>query len=168
VKRKSPYDGLTFAQRIALDCVEDGDCIEWHGGLTNGHPSVRWEGKTVLIRRQLMGAIPKGKIARVTCGNLLCVNKGHIEITTYRNVAVECGRAGLMSGPRRSAKIAAAKRATCAKLTMEFAREVRASNESGAAISRRTGVSQAKISKIRLGKAWREFTGSILTGLFAA
>ena len=167
MKRKSPYHGLTFEQRIALDCVEDGDCIEWRGSLCNGHPAVRWDGKTVLIRRKLLGAIPQGKIARATCGNLLCVNKGHIGLSTYKKVALDCAQRGLMSDPMRSAKIAATKRAKCAKLTMEFAREVRASDESGAAISRRTGVPQAKISAIRLGKVWRDYGNSILTGLFA-
>jgi hypothetical protein len=46
-----------------------------------------------------------------TCETPLCVELGHLTLSTYRKVALEMSRQGLMSGPVRSARIAAAKRA---------------------------------------------------------
>jgi hypothetical protein len=77
---------------------------------------------------------------------------------TRAQVAQECGRLGLMSGPVRSARIAQAKRAgPMAKLTEALALEIRRSNESGVSVARRLGITPKLVSQIRRGQRWREY-----------
>lgn len=118
--------------------------------------------KTVLVRRAIWedehGQIEAGKIVRMTCETQKCVNPKHMVLTTYQRLAKEMGALGKMSGPLRSAKIAAVKRAKYAKLTHDDIREIRASNETGRAMAKRFQVSEKHISAILSGQRWREFT----------
>jgi len=154
---------------IAKRVIEEGDCLVWQLGLVNGHPNMRMGNKSVLVRRYMWqtahGNIPKGKVLRCTCGEPRCVNVDHIQPMTYQQIAKIEGRAGKMSGHIRSAKIAETKRRTTAKITMEMAREIRASSETGVALAKKYGISQKKISYIRLNKVWREYVGNPFAGL---
>ena len=88
--------------------------------------------------------------------------------TTYGAIAKECGALGLMSGPVRSARIAATKRAgTQAKISQDDARAIRASEEPVKVLGERYNIAQATVSKIRLWQVRREFVGNVWAGLFA-
>jgi hypothetical protein len=158
--------------------IEDGDCLRWTG-LCYGkrqHPGVCLyspKRKTLLVRRVLWeeanGPIPAGQIIRCTCETPRCVNIEHCDLTTFGKLAKELGALGIMSGPVRSAKIAAThrERHPLTKCTQEQVREIRASDEPGTVLAARYGVSEATISKYRLGRFRREFGGDVWRGLGA-
>ena len=171
VSARDPQEAMTaLSAYIAARTVDDGGCLRWIGAAGNGHPSMRVDGRQVLTRRVIVeldsGPIARGKIVRCTCETPLCVAREHLIVTTYRAVATECGRRGLMSGPVRGARIAASKRCSeKAKLTAEAVREIRASTSTGVALARRYKVSESTVSRIRLGRMWREFVGNPWAGL---
>lgn len=153
----------TLHDYVAERCDEFGDCLLWKLGCIKGHPSGRWQGKSVLIRRVLWeqqhGPVPAGKVLRCTCGHAACLNIEHCQPMTYRAIAKIDGAAGKMSGPVRSAKIAAKKRASKqAKITQEDAQAIRASNETLQTWADRLGINIATASKIRNGKIRRDFS----------
>jgi hypothetical protein len=154
---------VVLLDQIAHLLTEDGDCLLWRGACCNGHPSKTMGGKTLLLRRalyaELHGTIPPGRILQPTCGQRRCLNLEHARLTTHKAVALECGALGLMGGTVRSARIAAAKRAgPQARITQDVARSIFRSDESGAALARRHGITPSHVSKIRLGKARRDFS----------
>lgn len=154
---------MTLDEAMAALVVEDGDCLRWTAGCACGHPTMRLDGKQILVRRALYtaanGPIPAGKILRVTCGMTRCLNREHWRLTTYRSVAVECGALGLMSGHLRSAKIAAVKRAgPQAKITQADAEAILMSDERGTVLASRYGLHEGTVSKIRLRKVRKNFT----------
>ena len=142
--------------------IDDAGCAVWKHSCCNNHPAFRKDGKTMLVRREIWkdinGEIPAGKIIRMTCETDKCVHPDHMEMTNHKALAKQMGKLGLMSGPVRSAKIAAVKRATCAKLTDEAVMEIRTSNETGRKLAEKFKVSQGHISKIQKGKCWRQFS----------
>lgn len=150
--------------------IDDAGCAVWVKSCCNGHPAFRHHGKTVLVRRALWqdehGEIPDGKIIRMTCETPKCIHPEHMELTTYQRLGKQLGALGIMSGPVRSAKIAATKRAKYAKLTPEAVREIRASPETGRAMAAKFNVDEKHISRIRLNRTWREFS-SPFAGLVA-
>ena len=157
----------SLQDRILAKCIEDGDCLRWTGGCCNGHPAIS---KSTLVRRALWaekhGPIPPGKIIRCTCETPKCVNLEHFEMTTHKRLATQLGALGVMSGPVRSANIAATKRAgRQARITQQDARAIRASDEKLSVLSARHGISEATVSKIRLGRVRREFGANPWAGL---
>lgn len=152
--------------------VEDGDCLRWTGWSANGHPAGTIAGRRMLIRRELYkaahGPIREGKIVRCNCETPDCVNPEHATLTTYKAVAKQLGAEGVMSGPVRSARIAAVKRAgKQAKITQKDARAIRASDEPLRVLAARYGLSKETCSKIRRGQVQREFAGNPWAGLGA-
>ena len=142
--------------------IEEGDCLIWQRATTNGHPVWRIDGKSQLVRRHLWtvthGPIPAGKIVRTTCRNTLCVVIDHLALTTYSALAKSLGPA-VMGGLVRSANVARAKQGqSVAVLNWDMVREIRASTETGAAISRRMGIAQTLTSRVRSHKAWKEYS----------
>jgi len=129
-------------------------CID-HGrkGDTCGYASCRHEGKRtsrhVVALMERTGEKPNGRVARHRCDNPRCINGDHLEWgTKAQNSAdmVERGRAAHGS------------RLPQAKLTEEFVSEIRDRlklGEKGVYLARQFGVSPARISEIRTGKAWR-------------
>lgn len=165
---------LQFAGKF----VEDGDCLRWTAGVVGKckHPYVAIyspKRKCLLVRRavweQAHGPIPPGKIIRCTCGTPGCILLEHLELTTFQKLAKQLGALGVMSGPVRSAKIAASHRARhpLTKVSQEDVRTIRASDEPGTVLAARYGVSEATISKYRLGHCRREYGGNVWQGLGA-
>lgn len=157
--------------KIEANSYEDADCLRWNRGNCNGHPAMRWEGKTTLVRRALWesvnGAIPAGKVIKCTCENKDCVNLEHLELMTYKKIALQCGALGLMSGPIRTAKIAATKQAKYGKLTLDIADKIRASNKTGVALAAEFNLTQSRVSKIIRNEAWSRPIASPWAGLGA-
>lgn len=82
------------------------------------------------------GPIPEGLEPHHMCENPRCINPDHIEPLTHaENIRRSWG-----------------------KLNWEKVREIRASDESSAALARRFGVSHVNVCDIRSGKLWREET----------
>lgn len=162
---------MNLLEKITASSIEDADCLRWKRSQCNGHPAIRWEGKTILVRRALWalvnGPIPAGKVIKCVCESKDCVNTDHLELTTYKKIALQCGALGLMSGPVRTAKIAATKQKTHGKLTLDIADQIRASNKTGVALSAEYGLPQSKVSKIIRGKAWVRPMASHWAGLGA-
>jgi hypothetical protein len=153
---------------ILARVVADGGCMRWTGYCFNGHPGGTVGGCKLLIRRALWeaanGPIPAGKILRCTCETPLCIE--HLEVTTYQAVAKRLGAAGVMSGPVRSARIAAVKRAGGqAKITQDDARAIRASSEPLSVVAGLYGISVSTASRIRRHRVRREFVGNVWAGL---
>jgi hypothetical protein len=141
---------------------DDAGCAVWLHYCCNGHPAMRHDGKTQLVRRLLWssihGPIPGGRIVRCKCGTPKCVNPECLELTTRKKLAKELGAIGLMSGQKRSAAIARAKRKTHGKLTQEAVDAIRSSSEKTDVLGARYGISAAHVSKVRIGKSWRDFS----------
>ena len=153
---------MSLLDTLTPHCVDDAGCLVWKRSCCNGHPAMRRDGKTMLVRRvlweQLKGPIPAGHIVRMTCGSSKCICPEHMECTTYQRVAKQLGALGIMSGTKRSAAIARAKRkGHQAKLTAEAVQAIRTSDEPGTVLAARYGIAQATVSKVRLGKVWRDF-----------
>ena len=159
-------------QTIHARCTEVGDCWEWQGGTTGtGHPCVRHDGKTVLVRRlvmQLAGRpLRPSDRAMTTCENILCVNEDHLTPRTHRQVMARQGELGKLSEPARIAKIASTHRARRGKITMDDARAIRASDETHEQAALRYGIHPNRIASIRQYKCWRELEGNPFVGLGA-
>jgi hypothetical protein len=141
---------------------DDAGCAVWRFSCSNGHPAMRQDGKAVLVRRAIWqdkhGDIEPGKIIRMTCETIGCVHPDHMQLTTYQRLAKQLGSLGLMSGPVRSAKIAATKRAKYAKLTPDAVQEIRTSEETGRAMAKKFNVDEKHISRIRLNHCWKQFS----------
>ena len=151
--------------------IDDAGCAVWRFSCCNGHPAMRKDGKTMLVRRaiwqDLHGEIEAGKIIRMTCETPKCIHPEHMTLTTYKRLAKEMGAQGKMSGPVRSAKIAATKRAKYGKLTAEAVSDIRSSPETGRLMAAKYGVDEKHISRIRLNHCWKQFS-SPWAGLGAA
>lgn len=155
---------------VARYSVEDGDCLRWTGFSYNGHPGGVVCNKKFLVARALWemerGPIKKGLSLRCTCELKMCINLDHRKLMTTRQIALINGARGLMSGPVRSAKIAATKRAgPQAKVSDEDVRAIRESDEPGAVLAKRYGVSPASISKYRLHRTRKEYHANPFLGL---
>lgn len=153
---------MSIAEELLSLAVEDGDCLIWTRGCSNGHPATKVNGKNVLVRRAIWedmnGPIEPGKILRCTCGSKKCINPEHTEKTTYQRLAKQLGAIGVMSGPVRSAKIAATKRAgPTAKLTDSDVARIRSSNETGRVLALELGVNEKTISRVRLGQVRKDY-----------
>lgn len=156
-------------ESIQKRCIEVGDCLEWSGAKTNGHPTLRHAGKTWLVRRLVaalagMPVTPEKK-AVTSCENLLCVNPDHIVLRSHVQVMKRQGELGKLSDLARIAKIAATKRAKYAKLTMDDARSIRASNDTHQKTAQRYGIHPSKVAAIRQHRCWRELSGNPFSGL---
>jgi hypothetical protein len=163
---------MTDLEKLMARTKDDAGCKVWQGGCVNRtHPAINTTGGVKLVRRLVWaaanGPIPAGKIIRCTCGTPKCINPECLELTTYKKLGKELGAIGVMSGPTRSAAIARAKRKTQSKLTQESVDAIRSSSETTVALGERYGISQAHVSKVRMNKAWRDFS-SPWAGLGAA
>src|SRR5450756_955600 len=63
----------------------DGHLL-WTGGLANGYPAAKHEGKTVYVRRlvweEINGPVPEDAVVISTCGQRTCIEPFHLALTT--------------------------------------------------------------------------------------
>jgi len=148
---------------IRARCTECGDCWEWQRALTGGrYPTLRYKGRVINARRAVFemagGKLQPKSFIVTTCGNARCLNPSHLKQVRQRDHMARVAALGAMGGPVRSAKIAAAKRAQSAKITLTDARQIRASDEPVKTLAERYGLSKDRIYRIRRGLAWREYS----------
>lgn len=94
----------------------------------------------------LIGPIPEGAILRHHCDNPSCCNPKHLAPGTYQDNANDAVRRHRTVSRERHPN---------AKLTDDAVAYIRASDETGAALARRFGVSKSTISGIRTYSHWR-------------
>jgi hypothetical protein len=150
-------------ESIMARTVEEGECLLWTGYFANKVPMVSHAGKVVAVRRlilELSGkTINPTDFASCRCKNKSCVLPAHIELRTKSQHSAAMG-----NSPNRKENVRAAKLATTwresgrTKITIEIARAIRCSSDSGPVESKRYGIDKAMISRIRRGEAWREFS----------
>lgn len=166
---------VTSLQDILDRCIEVGECWEWQGSMSNQRSPIaalatqypkrpqdraRRFGVHVLALEAHTGKPILGATVWRTCCNAQCVNPKHLMAGTRTEMSAWMAAQGLCKRtPSAVAAITRAKRLTAPKLTMEQAREIRASTEGVIALGERYGVNKSLISRIKAGSAWRETVG---------
>lgn len=155
-----------------LDLIEPvGECEEWQGTLLGRVPvgytprGYLFEGnsqgkhsvRSIAWRFKHLVMPPAGKVVRMTCCNDRCVAIAHMQLMTRADSVREQFRRGEHNTPaRRAAVIQRARANPNAKLTIEGAREIRASEEADEVLSQRFGICAKRVGMVRRGEAWPE------------
>jgi predicted XRE-type DNA-binding protein len=102
------------------------------------------------------------RVATYMCGNPKCVKLEHLGEITRKTLQER--NISLMDAGQRliKAKRVSVKARTRAKLTVEIAREIVASNEPQRAIARKYGIGQSTVSQIKRGATWQDYTNPFL------
>lgn len=155
-------------------CVEDCDCLVWTCWSDHGdQPRHRFRSDEMDSTRHLRPIVyqyigqkkqAKGTVVVMTCGNTLCLNPAHMKQIT-RAEHLRRNNQSVAAKARKSANVTKAIRAQRAKLTMDQARYVRASDKTLSALAGELGVSFQLLSKVRRGEAWPELQASPFAGL---
>jgi hypothetical protein len=161
--------------RIWDQIEELGNCLNWTGSTNRyGYPQYKstTHGKCRLVRRMVWKfsgkEIERRKPLGCKCNDRQCVNPDHLFPTTTKALAQKAARAGGWTGLARAAKISANRRkSSIAKLTIEQAREIRMSEESGPVLALRYGVNRTVINGIKAGTRWKDYSNPF-AGLIAA
>lgn len=154
-------------------CEEDGDCLIWKLRVSGTNQPVycfRVDGKHYgrHVRRLVWTASggrelrPK-EVVTPSCGNSKCLNPEHLGVSTKAKILRKS-----MDRPdvRAAYSATGAKRMRPeAKLTMEKAAQIRASDKKPKELAEEFGVCTAMVSKIRRGVAWRDLSNPF-AGLF--
>ncbi|MDE2100285.1 MAG: hypothetical protein KGL39_23745 [Patescibacteria group bacterium] len=144
-------------------CIEEGDCWIWQGYVSEqGYP---YSNKRGLVSQQirrvvvhLSGRDIKGHNIEATCDNKKCCNPAHLKLSSHSKIAKKAAPS-YINHPVRIEKLRQSKM-HLAKLTMEKAREIRASDEPGPVLAARYGVDKSLISSVKRNRAWREVSAS--------
>lgn len=160
-----------WLRRLHQTCEPVGDCLEWQGPTLKGKTPLVYVPKGFVLpewgqhrqsARVVMWVLhhgtrpPAGSILRPRCLNDSCVDVEHMDIVPRTKQAVEQSKRGEFSTPKRHAAAISRARARETKLTIEIAREIRASSESARVIAPRYGVSAPTITAVRRGVLWPE------------
>lgn len=108
-------------------------------------------------------ALDFNETIKPSCGNWSCVAYEHMELATRADALI-----GRSKTPEHARRIAQGLRTKIGKLSMEIAREVRASSESSPKLAIKYGVSKQAIDQIRRGETWKEYQQGLFTGLIDA
>lgn len=150
--------------QIMARCRTCGDCIEQITNAKTEHakryPMFHHESVQYNLRRTLYllvrGHLEPSRRLAPDCGNPYCINPDHQLALTEKQKSKRAAKNGAFSRPARNAKIAEAKRKN-AVLTLEIAREIRVSEESGPVLAQRYGVNRSLITRIRAAKCWIDY-----------
>ncbi|WP_418122271.1 hypothetical protein [Variovorax sp. 160MFSha2.1] len=151
-----------LVQRLHHRCREDGDCLIWTGRRSaGGVPRLGDASLRRLVYIDAKGPIQDRFMVTYTCGNSLCINPEHLKATTKSAVLKRTYETTDLALRRSITSTREARKK--AKLSLEAAREIRASNETIKELGARYGVHPTLISFVRRGEAWKEpvtpFTG---------
>ena len=137
-----------------VDVRGPDDCWEWTGsrnGQGYGHLGVLGKlSKSHKLALSISGQPPiPGMMTLHSCDNPPCCNPAHLRYGTAKENMADRNDRGRMPDYRGA-------RNPSAKLTFEEAAIIRASTELGRVLAKRFNVSEAQISKVRLGKTFKE------------
>lgn len=169
IRRKRILTRVLVAETLELMKLiertqECGDCLLWTGATTKqGYPQYKPYGcACTSVRRTVFeimgGALEARKPIEMTCGEKTCINPKHMRKSTCALIGQKAAKKGGWKGLARASKIASAKRAKNAKLTIEQARDIRMSTESGTTLAALYGVDRSLINGIKAGTRWRDYT----------
>ena len=115
------------------------------------------------------GRAPKSRQpVTCSCNDKLCVRPIHLKLSTYSKIGKATAATGVYAAKARCAKLAEVNRnRKDTKLTMEIAREIRASSESSDVLAARYGVYRSRINAVRRGESWKEYAATPFAGLGA-
>lgn len=149
---------------IKSRCVEDGDCLIWQDRTNErGHPKyLQTSARRVVWNATHEQQLKPQELVTVTCGNPRCLQ--HLA-KTNKSEAAKRGNASQAVKLKRGASIAKVKRETDGKITMDIARQIRASDKSGLEWADELDVSPSLISLVRRNKAWKEYGNNPFQGL---
>lgn len=162
-----------WLHRLHETCEPVGDCLEWQGPTLKGKTPLVYVPKGFVLpewgqhrqsARVVMWVLhhgnrpPAGSILRPRCLNDRCVAVEHMGILPRSKQAIEQSKRGEFCTPERHAAAINRARSRKTKLSIELAREIRASSEPARALAPRHGVSRATITAVRRGVLWPEVT----------
>lgn len=152
-------------------CEPVGECVEWQGPtlkaktplvyVPRGFVLPEW-GQYRQSARVVLWVLfhgtrpPEGSVLRASCCNDRCVAVEHMVAMPRARQTVEQARRGELSTPKRKAAAIRRARSRDTKLSVEIAREIRASSEAPKVLAPRYGVSTATITAVRRGQLWPE------------
>ncbi len=149
---------MTFntIEKILARCDEDADCMIWRGASNPcSHPKIGRASARRAVWRLAHGDIPKKRLITVTCENSMCLNPEHLALTT-KSAVIRKVLSRLDVKVRKTASSRRSTRASLGKITMEIARDIRASDKLGRDWARELGVSESLVSLVKRGKTWKE------------
>lgn len=160
-----PHQPVTITlDHLRSYCDTSTGCWIWGGATTQmGYPIIKNGKRGCLFARReaarLAGmTLERAEPVTTTCGNRLCLNPEHLQKSTTQAIAKAAALRGAYSTQPRAKAIAERRRGGAgAKLTMEQAREIRASQDSGPVLAERYGVNRSLINSIRRGEAWIDY-----------
>lgn len=161
---------------IRANCTDVGDCMEWDGHFTfNGYPRIfdaethRYIGVRNVVHALTHGlpihapvkVLDEGKmkpgLLRMCCNNWRCVSPEHMRAMTHSQVGKAAAALGHFKTPQRIAAVTAGiRKVRKTKITLEIAREIRASDGPCHQQAARFGVSTSFVAKVKRGDLWRE------------
>lgn len=152
---------LEYIRRL---CRVDADCLIYTGAInTKRHPKIEKRSGRRVVWELSCGPIPSGMFVSLTCENPACLNPEHMRLRSRGEISRE-----VLSRPTVQLKRSASGAKSMihrAKLDMETARYIRSSNQPQTHLARELGISQQLVSRVRLGKAWREHSNNPFAGL---
>lgn len=142
---------------------EFGGCLFWTGATTARlHPKIANGHVRRVLWALMHGPIPERMLVTTKCGHVKCLSC--LALVTRSEVSRKA-LADPVTKLKRRASCARLNRISMGKITIEIAREIRASPKTGREMARELGVSESLVSLVRLGKSWVEFTGNPFSGL---
>lgn len=130
---------------------ETSGCTLWTGSVWGGYGVFKHKGASLKAHRVAYelahGELPAGMVVCHRCDQPLCINPDHLFIGTQKENIQDMVHKG--RGPNRHGA-----RNGRAVLTEDDVRYIRQSTETQASMAVRFGVTQAVISKAKLGQTW--------------
>lgn len=121
------------------DCGYPTPCHLFRRSKSNGYGYLKYQGRDMSAHRaawiEANGPIPAGHKVHHKCGTKACIRLDHLELKGSQMVHMR-------EHPR--------------KLSLEKAREIRASSEPQKVLATRYGVAQSMISAVKRGRSWVE------------
>lgn len=160
----------TVLELYARMFVTVTDCWEWRGlylrvpKSENGRtaPVVHHAGKRVLVRHLAWELMRGTKLADglrlvpAKCSNPRCMNPKHQQALTESQKQKRAAARGSFTSLRRRMAAAATRRRS-SSITIEVARQIRATSGPGTKMSQQFGISPRSFNNIRSGRTWREY-----------
>lgn len=167
--------GIRTVEDLRQRCRVDDDTGCWHWGLSKGDDGRIWchfrhDGKQIKTTGRRAALLLAGKTIAPkhvvfptrACTSDDCVNPEHCRSSTRANHGQYMRATGRAKTPAKSASARALAHAR-RKLTWDQVHEIRASDETQAALALRFGVSQFCIWSIVSGRSWKQPASSVFT-----